>query len=212
MAGLDGSEPGRMVRWVGRKMVMSGVRIRSVRLQKDQPRPRGADHGFSARCDAKLAEDSVDVKLHGMLTDPQSHCNGLVGQPLGDEAEDGQLARLIPQSADRFVGHPRALGLAGRRGGPGPRRRRRQLLPSPASGHAGQQRPGQDRHLAAGLPAHRWTRLRQHDLRPAEEQRPAECFQPIPRGARWLSPAANSCPTRVRWGENRNQRGQVIQA
>ena len=71
---------------------MSGVGIRSVRLQKDQPQPRGADNGFSARCDAEFAEDGVDVKLHGVLTDPQFHCNGLVGQPLGDEAEDGQLA------------------------------------------------------------------------------------------------------------------------
>ena len=177
---LDGSEPGRKVRWVGRKRVIRGVGIRRVGLQKDQPQPRGADNGFSPRCDAEFAKDGVDVKLHGVFTDPQFHCNGLVGQPLSDEAEDGQLAGLIPRSADRFVDHPRTSRLADRRDGSGPRRRRRQLLPSPASGHAGQRRPGQDRHLAAGSPAHRWTRLRQRDPRPAGEQRPAGCFQPIP--------------------------------
>jgi hypothetical protein len=65
----------------------------AARSQKDQSQPRGADNGFGARGDAEFAEDGVDMELHGVLADTQSKCDGLVGQPLGDKAEDGQLAR-----------------------------------------------------------------------------------------------------------------------
>ena len=62
-------------------------------LEHDQPEPGGADDGFGAALRAELAEDGVDVELDGMVANPQSLCDGLIGEALGQELQHFQLTR-----------------------------------------------------------------------------------------------------------------------
>src|SRR3990172_12534519 len=64
-----------------------------ARSEEDQPEAGGEDDGLSTALGAQLAQDGVDVELHGMLADAQPLSDGLIGQALGQELEHLHLAR-----------------------------------------------------------------------------------------------------------------------
>jgi len=72
---------------------------RNEASDRDQPAPQGQRHSLRATLRAELVEQRVDVILDGRLADAEPGGDRLVGQPLGDQAQDFELTRrqALPQ-------------------------------------------------------------------------------------------------------------------
>src|SRR4051794_8091973 len=84
-------------------------------------RRRGYPAGFPARqlgavADAELAEDAGEVRLDGLLADPQGRGDLLVHLALGDEARDLELRRRQLVAAGGLLAQDLAAAGEGRRG------------------------------------------------------------------------------------------------
>jgi hypothetical protein len=66
---------------------------KKARSEEEQSQTRGSYDRFSAALGCKLAQDSIDMKLYGVLADVQAVGNCLVGESLSEQLQDLLFAR-----------------------------------------------------------------------------------------------------------------------